>query len=46
MGCLAHDRCVFEQLGEGILNLPKEENVKFTLAAVGPDMLRRLVDAA
>ena len=46
MGCLAHDRCVFEQLGEGILNLPKEERVKFTLAAVGPDMLRRLVDAA
>jgi hypothetical protein len=29
-----------------ILNLPKEERVKFTLAAVGPDMLRRLVDAA
>ena len=23
MGCLAHDRCVFEQLGEGILNLSK-----------------------
>jgi hypothetical protein len=37
MGCLSHDRCVFEQLGEGILNLPKEEQAKFTLAAVGPD---------
>jgi hypothetical protein len=45
MGCLSHDRCVFEQLGEGILNLPKEEQAKFTLAAVGPDMMRRLVDA-
>jgi hypothetical protein len=44
MECLAHDRCVFEQLGEGILNLPKEERAKFTLAAVGPDMMRRLVD--
>jgi hypothetical protein len=22
---LAHDRCVFEQLGEGILNLPKDQ---------------------
>jgi hypothetical protein len=41
MGCLSHDRCVFEQLGEGILNLPKEEQAKFTLAAVGPDMMRR-----
>jgi hypothetical protein len=46
MGCLAHDRCVFEQLGEGILNLPKEERAKFTLAAVGPEMLRRLAEAA
>jgi len=45
MECLAHDRCVFEQLGEGILNLPKEERAKFTLAAVGPDMMRRLVEA-
>jgi hypothetical protein len=43
MGCLAHDRCVFEQLGEGILNLPQEQRAKFTLAAVGPDMMRRLV---
>jgi hypothetical protein len=32
-------------LGDGILNLPKEERAKFTLAAVGPDMMRRLVDA-
>jgi hypothetical protein len=46
MGCLAHDRCVFEHLGEGILNLPKEERAKFTLAAVRPDMMSRLVDAA
>jgi hypothetical protein len=44
MECLAHDRCVFEQLGEGILNLPKEERAKFTLAAVGPQMMRRLID--
>jgi hypothetical protein len=43
MEWLAHDRCVFEQLGKGILNLPKEERAKFTLAAVGPDMVRRLV---
>ena len=41
--CLAHDRCVFDQLGEGILNLPLEERAKFTLRAVGPDMMRRLV---
>jgi hypothetical protein len=46
MGCLAHGRCVFEQLGEGILNLPKEERAKFTLPAVGPNMMRGLVDAA
>jgi hypothetical protein len=42
MEWLAHDCCVFEQLGDGILNLPKEERRKFTLAAVGPDMMRRL----
>jgi hypothetical protein len=42
---LAHDRCIFEQLGGGILNLPKEERAKFRLAAVGRDMMRRLVDA-
>jgi hypothetical protein len=42
MKSLAHDRCLFEQLGEGILNLPKEERAKFTLAAVGLDMMRRL----
>jgi hypothetical protein len=46
MGCVAHDRRVFEQLGEGILNLPKEERAKFTLAVVGPDMMRRLINAA
>ena len=45
MECLAHDRCVFEQFGEGILNLRKEERAKFTLEAVGPAMLRRLVAA-
>jgi hypothetical protein len=42
MKSLAHERCVFAQLGEGILNLPKGERAKFTLAAVGPDMMRRL----
>jgi hypothetical protein len=41
----AHDYCAFEQLGEGILNLPREERAKFTLGAVGPDMMRRLMDA-
>ena len=45
MGSPAHDRCAFAQLGEGILNLPKDERAKFTLAAVGPDMMRRLVEA-
>jgi hypothetical protein len=40
-----HDRCAFAQLGEGILNLPKEERAKFTLAAVGPAMMRRLIGA-
>jgi hypothetical protein len=44
MKSLAHERCVFEQLGEGILNLPKEERAKFSLGAVGPDMMRRLMD--
>jgi hypothetical protein len=46
MECCAHDRRVFEQLGEGVLNLPKEERAKFTLAAVGPEMMRRLAHAA
>jgi hypothetical protein len=46
MKTLAHDRCVFEQLGDGIVNLPKEEREKFSLVAVGPDMMRRLVDDA
>ena len=45
MGCFAHDRCAFEQLGESILNLPKKERAKFTVAAVGPSMMRSLVDA-
>jgi hypothetical protein len=45
MEWLAHDRCVFEQLGEGILNLPKGERAKFTLRAVWPDMMRRLASA-
>jgi hypothetical protein len=39
----AHDRCVFAQLGDGILNLPSEERAKFTLAVVGPDLMRRLI---
>ena len=42
----AHDRCAFEQLGDGIMNLPKEERAKFSLGAVGPDTMRRLVEAA
>jgi hypothetical protein len=42
----AHDRCTFGQLGDGIVNLPKEERGKFSLVAVGPDMMRRLADAA
>jgi hypothetical protein len=42
MKTAAHDRCAFEQLGDGIVNLPQEENGKFTLAAVGPDVMRRL----
>jgi hypothetical protein len=42
MEWFAHGRCVFEQLGEGILNLPKEERAKFTLATVGQHMMRRL----
>jgi hypothetical protein len=45
MKTAAHDRCAFEQLGEGIVNLPQEERLKFTLASVGPDLIRRLVDA-
>jgi hypothetical protein len=45
MECLAHDCCVYDQLGEGILNLPQEERVKFTLEAVGSDMMRRLIAA-
>jgi len=42
MRSLAHDRCVFEQLDDGILTLPKDERAKFTVAAVGSDMMRRL----
>jgi hypothetical protein len=44
MRTFAHDRCAFDQLGDGILNLPIEERAKFTLAGVGPDMMRRLAD--
>jgi hypothetical protein len=39
-----HDRCAFEQLGDGIVNLPKEERAKFALAVVGPEVMRRLND--
>jgi hypothetical protein len=42
----AHDRCAFEQLGLGVVNLPKEERVKFTLAVVGPAVMQRLNDAS
>ena len=42
----AHDRCAFEQLGDGIVNLPKEERAKFTLAVVGPAVMQRLNDAS
>jgi hypothetical protein len=42
----AHDRCAFEQLGEGIVNLPKEERAKFTLAVVGPSVMLRLHDTS
>jgi hypothetical protein len=42
----AHDRCAFEQLGIGVVNLPKEERAKFTLAVVGPAVMRRLNDAS
>jgi hypothetical protein len=42
----AHDRCAFEQLGLGVVNLPKEERAKFTLAVVGPAVMRRLNDAS
>ena len=41
----AHDHCAFEQLGDGVVNLPKEERAKFTLAVVGPAVMRRLKDA-
>jgi len=41
----AHDRCAFEQLRDGIVNLPKEERAKFTLAVVGPAVMRRLSDS-
>jgi hypothetical protein len=40
-----HDRCAFAQLGDGIVSLPKEERAKFTVAAVGVAMMRRLIDA-
>ena len=43
MKTLAHDRCALEQLGDGIMNLPKEERSKFSLEVVGPDMMSRLV---
>ena len=42
----AHDRCAFEQLGDGIENLPKEERAKFTLAVVGPSVMLRLHDTS
>jgi hypothetical protein len=42
----AHERCAFEQLGDGIVNLPREERAKFTLAVVGPEVMRRLNDVS
>jgi hypothetical protein len=40
----AHVRCAFELLGLGVMSLPKEERAKFTLAVVGPAVMRRLND--
>ena len=38
MQCLAHDRCVYDQLGEGILNLPQEgECPTFRCLAPNPE---------
>lgn len=42
----AHVRCAFEQLGLGVMNLPKEERAKFTLEVVGPAVMQRLNDDA
>jgi hypothetical protein len=42
----AHDRCAFEQIGLGVVNLPKEERAKFTLAVVGHAVMRRLNDVS
>jgi len=42
----AHVRCAFEQLGLGVVSLPKEERAKFTLAVVGPAVMRQLNDAS
>jgi hypothetical protein len=38
MKALAHDRCVFKQLGEDMMNLPKEEWAKFSASVVGLDI--------
>ena len=39
---VARHRQKVEQLGNGVVNLPKDERAKFTLAVVGPAVMRQL----
>ncbi len=40
-----HGACIYQQLGEGVLDLPLAERKKLTIADVGVPMMRRLLDA-
>ena len=44
---LAHGRCAIVVLGgvEGLLTLPQSELDKLTLGDIGPEIMRRLLDA-
>lgn len=41
-----HGACAFKAIGiEGLLKLPRSEQLKFTLADIGPIAMKRLIDA-
>lgn len=43
---LFHDHCVVQLLShDEILKLPEAEREKFTIGAVGPELMRKLIDA-
>lgn len=42
-----HGDCIFKLIGiDGIMALPRGERAKFRLGEIGPEVMKRLVDAA